>query len=116
MEGFVNWELIILAAFWVVGTQQYIRKGFEKVIPSFKVPPAVWWLLSAVLAGVFAFVISAETTSKSIKIIANTLSVLSVSQVGYATLFKGLTGMLEKKGIKFPDDTTAINSNNQVGG
>ena len=101
----VNWEAIILASFWVVGIQNYIQKGFEKALPKLKIPTIVWWVLSAVLAFGFSIIVTMQPEKGILAIIANTLSILSVSQVGYATLFKGVTGLVTAKieAAKKPD-------------
>lgn len=88
----VRWEMIVIGAFWVVGIQQWLKYGADKLFPDNKISGVVWWIASAGLSILFGIVLTFAPQSAFFKVLANALSILSMAQVGYESLYKRIVG------------------------
>lgn len=96
-----DWELILWAGLWVVGTLQWVKNGFRKFYPKKKAPEWAWWILTTlfcVAAGTLMYY--APKQARWMVILSNALTILSVSQIGYEVFLKRIRELVGGIGAK----------------
>ena len=108
----LDWDILIMASFWVVGLQQWLKRALNPLFKNEKSAGWCWWALSFAFSFLFGVLVTFVKDNVAVKIIANGLSVLSISQVGYDTFYKRIGDLVSKMGAKNGSKTDTINSGN----